>query len=60
MEGFEYTALHITQHKRFAFQALPNFCFAKTSFMLGTLYAIRRFKNGKEEMSCDLLVAKRI
>ena len=29
----------ITQHKRFAY-ARPNFCFAKTSFMLGTLYAM--------------------
>ncbi len=29
--------LHITQHKRFALWAHPNFCFAKTSFMLGTL-----------------------
>ena len=28
---------HITQHKSFAFQAHPNFCFAKTSFMLGML-----------------------
>jgi hypothetical protein len=26
----------LTQHKRFAI-AHPNFCFAKTSFMLGTL-----------------------
>ncbi|MBA7547733.1 hypothetical protein ES705_40169 [subsurface metagenome] len=29
--------LPITQHKRFA-TAHPNFCEAKTSFMLGTLY----------------------
>jgi len=27
----------ITQHKRFALRAHPNFCFAKTYFMLGTL-----------------------
>jgi len=39
MEGFEYTALHITQHKRFVPNGTqPNFCFAKTSFMLKTLY----------------------
>jgi len=31
----------ITQHKRFAI-AHPNFCFAKTSFMLETLYEIAR------------------
>ncbi len=37
MEGFEYTAQHITQHKRFAFQAHLNFYFAKTSFMLDPL-----------------------
>ncbi len=30
----------ITQHKRFALRAQPNFCFAKTSFMLESLYAI--------------------
>jgi hypothetical protein len=30
--------VHITQHKRFApYGTHPNFCFAKTSFMLGTL-----------------------
>jgi len=29
----------ITQHKKFAITHL-NFCFAKTSFMLRTLYAI--------------------
>jgi len=29
----------ITQHKRFVpYGTHPNFCFAKTSFMLGTLY----------------------
>jgi hypothetical protein len=31
------TKLPITQHKRFALRAHPNFCFAKTSFTLGTL-----------------------
>jgi hypothetical protein len=33
---------HITQHKRFVRQMRthPNFCFAKTSFVLGTLYRI--------------------
>jgi len=31
------TAQRITQHKRFALKAHPNFCFAKTSFMLETL-----------------------
>ena len=32
------TSLHITQHKRFVpYGAHPNFCFAKTSFMLETL-----------------------
>ena len=31
----------ITQHKRFVpYGTHPNFCFAKTSFMLGTLCAI--------------------
>jgi len=31
----------ITQHKRFVpYGTHPNFCFAKLSFMLGTLYAI--------------------
>jgi len=29
--------MRITQHKMFALQAHPNFCFAKTSFMLRTL-----------------------
>ena len=33
----------ITQHKRFVpYGTHPNFCYAKTSFMLGTLYAIGR------------------
>jgi len=33
--------LHITQHKRFVpYGTHPNFCFAKTSFMLRTLHAI--------------------
>jgi len=31
-------ARRTTQHKRFALWAHPNFCFAETSFMLGTLY----------------------
>ena len=32
---------HITQHKRFVpYGTHPNFCFAKTSFMLGTLSEI--------------------
>jgi len=36
--GFDYCPKQrITQHKRFALWAHPNFCFAKTSFMLGTL-----------------------
>lgn len=31
--------LPITQHKRFVpYGTHPNFCFAKTSFMLGTLH----------------------
>jgi hypothetical protein len=35
--------LHITQHKRFVPNGThPNFCFAKTSFMLGTLGEIER------------------
>ncbi len=46
MEGFEYTALHITQHKRFVPDGThPNFCFAKTSFMLGTLSVIATGEN---------------
>jgi len=28
----------LTQHKRFALRAHPNFYFTKTYFMLGTLY----------------------
>lgn len=37
--------LHITQHKKFvSYGTHPNFCFAKTSFMLETLYAIGRMK----------------
>jgi len=33
----------ITQHKRFVlYSTHPNFCFAKTSFMLGTLWASLR------------------
>ncbi len=30
-------AHRLTQHKRLALRVHPNFCFAKTSFMLGTL-----------------------
>jgi len=37
--------LRLTQHKRFAI-AHPNFCFAKTSFMLGTLYDIPSVSKG--------------
>jgi hypothetical protein len=37
--------LHITQHKRFVpYGTHPNFCFAKTSFMLGTLGEMPRYK----------------
>jgi len=37
----DWAQLHITQHKRFVpYGTHPNFCFAKTSFMLGTLYEI--------------------
>ena len=37
----QYAQLHITQHKRFVpYSTHPNFCFAKTSFMLGTLSEI--------------------
>jgi hypothetical protein len=33
--------LHLTPHKRFVpYGTRPNFCFAKTSFMLETLYEI--------------------
>ena len=39
------TAQGITQHKRFAY-AHPNFCFAKTSFMLGTLYESQQKERG--------------
>jgi len=35
--------LHLTQHKRFVPKGThPNFCFAKTSFMLETLYAMNK------------------
>jgi len=35
------TNRQITQHKRFVlYSTHPNFCFAKTSFMLGTLAEI--------------------
>jgi hypothetical protein len=41
--------LHITQHKRFVpCGTHPNFRFAKTSFMLGTLYEIAAVKVIKE------------
>ncbi len=37
----ESDRLHITQHKRFvSYGTHPNFCIAKTSFMLETLYAM--------------------
>ena len=53
MEGFEYTALHITQHKRFmSFGTHPNFYFAKTSFMPETLSEIACMFKGKNNMSC--------
>lgn len=39
MSGYKKKSpLRLTQHKRFA-NAHSNFCFSKTSFMLGTLYA---------------------
>jgi len=38
--SFFYSQRQITQHKRFALLAHPNFCFAKTSFMLESLSAI--------------------
>jgi len=48
MEGFEYTALHIAQHKRFALRAHPNSAFGGASFMLGTLYEIaHQFRGSK-------------
>lgn len=39
----------ITQPKRFAIRAHPNFCFAKTYFILGTLteMLIRKVKKRK-------------
>ena len=38
----------LTQHKRFVpYGTHPNFCYAKTSFMLETLYAIAN-KTNKE------------
>jgi len=37
--------LHITQHKRFVpYGTCANFCFAKTSFTLGTLSEIEYFE----------------
>jgi hypothetical protein len=47
----------ITQHKRFVpYDTHTNFCFAKTSFMLKTLYAIGRLK--KEEKFNKMSLAK--
>lgn len=41
-------ALPVTQHKRFVPNGThPNFCFAKTSFMLGTLAEIAILKEEK-------------
>jgi len=40
--------LHLTQHKRIII-AHPNFCFAKTSFMLGTLCEISSHAKGGEQ-----------
>jgi len=40
--GRKFDQLRLTQHKRFMPDGThPNFCFAKTSFMLGTVSAIR-------------------
>jgi len=40
----------ITQHKRFVpYSTHPNFCFAKTSFMLETLYAISLTKDWRNK-----------
>jgi len=40
------SAHRLTQHKRFVpYGTHPNFCRAKTSFMLGTLQASRRKKD---------------
>jgi len=36
MEGFEYTALHITQHKRFGWYA-PEFLLRKNFFYTGNV-----------------------
>jgi len=42
--------LHLTQHKRFVpYGTYPNFCYAKTSFMLGTLYDIPNPRYGGEK-----------
>jgi len=39
--GYNGCQLHLTQHKRFVPKGThPNICFAKTSFMLGTLSTI--------------------
>jgi hypothetical protein len=41
----------ITQHKRFVPNGThPNFCFAKTSYMLGTLYEIGCMRGGMENI----------
>jgi len=38
--------LHITQHKKFvSYGTHPNFCFAKTSFILGTLDDSRLYES---------------
>jgi len=49
----------LTQHKRFVPNGThQNFCFAKTSFMLGTLCAIRKPAfHGKETVNYDDVVA---
>ena len=42
-------ALHITQHKRFVpYDTHPNFCFAKTSFMLEPLLEVKTLTIGVE------------
>jgi hypothetical protein len=49
----------LTQHKSFVpYSTHPNFCFAKTSFMLETLYEIRKPAfHGKETVNYDDVVA---
>jgi len=41
---------HITQHKRFALRTNPNFCYAKTSFILGTLYEMSASLRRREKL----------